>query len=72
MVNQIGIVVPPGDVEGTIQAVLKLAASSKLCNELGKKGREMVGNQWDIKVVLNELTTRFTESLSHSNYNYPE
>ena len=55
VVNQTGIVVPPNDVDATIQAILNLAKSPQLRLLLGNKSLEFVKDNWSKEKVLSDF-----------------
>ena len=61
VVNQTGMVIPPGDLKATIQAINTLKGSKKLRNELGKKGCELVLDRWGLKIVINNVMQNFLD-----------
>jgi colanic acid biosynthesis glycosyl transferase WcaI len=59
VVNQTGIVVPPGDVEGIVQAVFTLSGSINSRKKLGEKGRELVCERWGMDNVMKKALHGF-------------
>lgn len=46
VVGQVGIVVPPGDVDAVVKAILQLAESPELRHQMGKTSLELVKSKW--------------------------
>src|SRR5690606_13526098 len=55
VVDQIGIVTPPGDVDSMVQAILKLVNSPVLRQQFGNKSLEMVVTKWGQKKILGDF-----------------
>jgi colanic acid biosynthesis glycosyl transferase WcaI len=60
-VKNAGLVVPPGDVSAFVEALLFMASNQELCQEWGKRAREIAVQEWDKEQILlkfeQELTT---------------
>jgi colanic acid biosynthesis glycosyl transferase WcaI len=46
VVGQVGIVTPPGDADAMVKAILQLAESPELRQQMGKNSLEMVKSKW--------------------------
>lgn len=55
VVSQVGIVVPPNDVDAAARAILKLANSPELRQNLGDKSLELVSRKWGQDNVLSDF-----------------
>ncbi len=58
--HQVGIVVPPGDTDGLVKAILTLYANKDLREKLGEKGRQAAVQHFDRSTIAN----RFIEYLT--------
>ncbi|HCS39519.1 MAG TPA: colanic acid biosynthesis glycosyltransferase WcaI [Anaerolineaceae bacterium] len=55
VVSQTGIVTPPGDVDALVQAILQMADSPDLRNDLGSNSFQMVNNIWNQEKVISDF-----------------
>ena len=58
-----GLLVAPGDVDGLAAALEKLLADSRLRDELGRRGRQMVLDEFSDKKVISDTFTVYKELL---------
>lgn len=61
-----GLLVTPGDVQGLVAALQRLAADSELRRRLGKKGYEMVAAEFSLERVNRETLQLYRDVLSVS------
>lgn len=57
----VGLVIPPADVEALKSALVRLADDSELRHNLGDQGQQLARRRWDREVVLSELESRLQE-----------
>jgi colanic acid biosynthesis glycosyl transferase WcaI len=60
----IGIVVPPGDADAVVEAVLRLASDSRLRDSLGAGGLQLARRRWERGAVLAEVVARLQDLLT--------
>lgn len=64
VVAQVGIITPPGDVDSMVKAILKLAESSELRQQMGQKSVELVKNKWSQEKILSDFTVEVEKMIS--------
>jgi colanic acid biosynthesis glycosyl transferase WcaI len=64
VVNQVGVVVAPGDQYALCQAILNLASSPQLRLQLGEKGRDYVCKNWSEQIVLSRFESQLQELIN--------
>lgn len=61
VVNQVSVVVAPGDQSALCRAILSLASSPQLRLHLGEKGRDYVCRNWSKQIVLSRFESQLQE-----------
>jgi colanic acid biosynthesis glycosyl transferase WcaI len=61
-----GIVVAPGDIDGFVDAIVKLADNDDLRRSMGSRGREIAESQWDRSAILARVETKLQDLCRHS------
>ena len=66
-----GFIVSPGDIDGLAEKVNYLLSDIEKAKEMGRHGKEIIGNRWDIGAMKERIGTIY-DRLINNKYNYKE
>lgn len=64
-----GFIVSPGDIDGLAEKVNYLLSNLEKAKEMGRHGKEIIGNRWDIGAMKERIGTIY-DRLINNRYNY--